>query len=182
MASSGEQGLSDKAVAIGGANSTLAIDDASAPTLGANGLPDQLPAGTTVVWRATFLHMGPGLASDLLVVDPATFPAAVDWRDSFSPGRSLGDVLDSLDAVGTDEVPVVLAGPYTDEFPDAGVIEMVPELVRYRVVGRIVTTPWQRVGADDAHDGERHCPAVAGGDRTRERSSGSGRRHRGRAR
>ena len=143
ISSNGERGVSDKAAALGGASATVGILSADQLTIGADGFPD-VPPGWSVVWEASTARMAPDAVADLLVVDPDTFADAVDWRDSFADASLeslLQDVADSQPL----ELSVIVAGNYTDRFPDTGEMEIdLGVFMRYRVVGRIAAAPWLR--------------------------------------
>ena len=150
VAGNGERGVADKAAALGGAASTVAISSADQLTIGADGFPAELPDGWTVVWTVTTVHMTSNLVSDLLVVDPETFPDAVDWRDSFADDSLESLMQDVADSEPFD-VSIIVAGNYADEFPDTGTMGLEDGLfIRYRVVGRIAAAPWLRERASMA--------------------------------
>ncbi|MGZ4761344.1 MAG: hypothetical protein ACXV7I_02850 [Ilumatobacteraceae bacterium] len=144
VSTNGRHGISDKAAALGGASATVPIASAQAVSLGADGFPGGLPPGWTVVWAVSNAHPTANVATDLLAIDPATFPAAADWRDSFShvPVSTLmHDLAESEASV----INIVVAGDYTNTFPDTGTLEVVDFVnVSYRVVARIAAAPWQR--------------------------------------
>jgi hypothetical protein len=78
-------------------------------------------------------------------VDPETFAAAAAWRRSFA-GPSLDSLLSDIADSAPFTVDIVVAGNYTDTFPDHGTMQLErgsPE-IRYRVVARIAAGPWQR--------------------------------------
>ena len=144
VSTNGRHGVADKAAAIGGASATLPVASAQAVSLGADGFPGGLPRGWTVVWAASNVHPTADVATDLLAIDPATFPAAADWRASFSDvpvSTLMHDLADSKAFV----VNIVVAGDYTKTFPDNGTLGNDDfGDVRYRVVARIAAAPWQR--------------------------------------
>jgi hypothetical protein len=142
IASNGERGVGDKASAMGGARTTLRISSTKPLRIGHRGMPVGVPAQSTVLWKDTNVHVGPNLASDLLLVDPSTFAAAVTWRPSFA-GPSLPSLLHIIDDGNAQTIPVVLAGDNAD-IPDAGNMELDRAFVRYQVVARIAAAPWLR--------------------------------------
>ena len=138
---SGRQAVSDKEAVIGGARSTVEVVDSAATTEGdpAFGRPGP---GTTVLWEAN-AHLGPNIASDVLMIDPKTFADAVEWRDTFAP-QSLDALLAGLDGSG-ETLGLIVAGNYAAAVPDAGVLDLAPGLsVPYEVVARVPALPWQR--------------------------------------
>lgn len=139
-------GLGDKAAALGAAPTVAELDTTDVLTI-SDGFPVDLPPATTVVWRSTFVPSGRN-AVDVLVVDPATFADAVEWRDSFA-GQPLDDLLADIADSSPGGVDVVLAGNYNDNFDDTGTLSFVgaPSLITYRVVARIDAGPWQRLRA-----------------------------------
>jgi len=145
IAGDGERGLADKVAALGGAQATLQLRSSADLTLGADGLPTELPTGQTVVWTATNLYLGVDLPSDLLVVDPRTFASGVAWGSSFA-GRKLDQLLADLGDSPPGAVGIIVAGNYADDFPDTGRIELDADRgsIQYRVVERIAAAPWQR--------------------------------------
>ncbi len=144
VSTNGQQGISDKAAALGGASATVPIASARAVSLGDDGFPGGLPSGWTVVWAASNAHPTADVATDLLAIDPATFPAAVDWRNSFSD-VPISSLMHDLAGSKAFVVDIVVAGDYTNTFPDTGTLEVVNFVsVRYRVVARIAAAPWQR--------------------------------------
>jgi hypothetical protein len=143
VATNGRQGVSDKAAALGGAVATVTIASTRTMTIGADGLPVGMPKGWTVLWASTDMHVGPDLVTDVLLVDPATFADAVDWRPSFA-GASLSSLLSTIDDGNAATVDVVLAGDYSDFFPDTGTMALDRAFVHYRVVARIAAAPWIR--------------------------------------
>jgi hypothetical protein len=142
IASNGERGVGDKASAMGGARTTLRISSTKPLKIGHRGMPVGVPAQSTVLWKDTNVHVGPNLASDLLLVDPSTFAAAVTWRPSFAEA-SLPSLLHTIDDGNAQTIPVVLAGDNAD-IPDAGNMELDRAFVRYQVVARIAAAPWLR--------------------------------------
>jgi hypothetical protein len=145
----GRDGVSDKEAVIGGARSTVEVVG-SAPTMqGDLGFGRPGP-GTTVLWTASNAYVGPNIASDVLMVDPATFADAVEWRDAFA-SQPLDELLTEL--VGSGPVGLIVAGNYAANVPDDGVLDLDaldlgPRLpVRYHVVARVAALPWQREGS-----------------------------------
>jgi len=142
IASNGQRGVNDKAAAMGGATTTLRIANTKPLAIGHRGMPIGLPARSSVLWKDTNVHVGPDLASDLLLVDPATFADAVTWRASFAE-PSLPSLLHAIDDGNAATIPVVLAGD-NSHIPDAGTMELDRAFVRYQVVARIAAAPWLR--------------------------------------
>ena len=96
------------------------------------------------VWEISTARMAPNTVADLLVVDPDTFADAADWRDSFADA-SLESLLQDVADSEPFDLSVIVAGNYTDQFPDTGEMEVGNGLfMRYRVVGRIAAAPWLR--------------------------------------
>ena len=151
IAYSGATGVSDKTAAAGGAAATVAIASTDGLHLGVDGLPDDLGSGRAVVWSGGNLHLGPDLASDLLVIDPSTFAAAATWRESFA-GMPIAELLAELGAEDAGALDVIIAGNYNDDFGDSGRLEL--SLARggvpYEIVARIPAAPWQRSRASMA--------------------------------
>jgi hypothetical protein len=145
ISADGQRGVRDKAAAIGGAAATAEIDSSQDVPHGADGFPAGLPAGSAVVWWYSDAQMAPNVVADILAVDPETFAAAAAWRHSFA-----GPSLDSLLSDSADSAPftvdIVVAGNYTDTFPDHGTMQLErgSPAIRYRVVARIAAGPWQR--------------------------------------
>jgi hypothetical protein len=145
ISADGHRGVRDKAAAIGGAPATAAIDSTQDIPHGADGFPGRLPAGSTVVWSRGGARMAPNVVADVLVVDPETFADAAAWRPSFA-GPSLDALLSDIADSAPSIVDIVVAGNYTDTFPNHGTMRLergFPE-IRYRVVARIAAAPWQR--------------------------------------
>jgi hypothetical protein len=143
VSADGRQGVSDKEAAAGGAFATAAITSADQLPLGADHFP-VLPPGRTVVWTVSDSLVAPNVSSDVLAVDPLSFPAAAAWRDSFAD-ESLSSLLDEMSAADPFTLDVVVAGNYTDTFPDNGTMDLDQRAgVHYRVVARIAAVPWQR--------------------------------------
>jgi hypothetical protein len=102
-----------------------------------------IPGSTTLVTRTTessVLRAGHDRA-DVLGVDPATFADAAFWDDSFAD-RSLGGLLDAIDAPGDDAAPVIAVG---DGLPDRFVVTVDgdggAQEVEVRVVARAEAFP-----------------------------------------
>ena len=87
--------MSDKEAVIGGARSTVEVEGSAATAEGELGFGRPGP-GTTVLWTETNAYVGSNIASDVLMIDPATFADAVEWRDAFAP-RPLDKLLAGLD-------------------------------------------------------------------------------------
>jgi FtsX-like permease family len=145
ISADGRRGVLDKAAAIGGASATAAIDSVQNLPHDPAGFPTGLPAGSTVVWSLGDAQMAPNVVADVLAVDPETFPAAAAWRTSFA-GQSLDSLLSDVGDSEPFTADIVVAGNYTDTFPDHGTMQLERGLnpVQYRVVGRIAAAPWQR--------------------------------------
>lgn len=150
VSASGRDGVSDKEAVIGGARSTVEVDGSAAVTQGDLGFGRPGP-GTTVLWTASNAYVGANIASDVLMVDPATFADAVEWRDAFA-SQPLDALLGGLDGSGS-TLGLIVAGNYAAKVPDAGVLDLDaldlgPRLpVRYHVVARVAALPWQREGS-----------------------------------
>jgi putative ABC transport system permease protein len=148
ISADGRRGVLDKAAAVGGAPATAAINSVQDVPLGADGFPSGLPAGSTVVWAVSDAQMAPSVVADILVVDPETFSAAAAWRDSFA-GPSLDSLLKDIGDSPPFTVDVVVAGNYTDTFPNDGTMGVGGDgpngfPIRYHVVARVAAAPWQR--------------------------------------
>jgi hypothetical protein len=141
VATNGERGVSDKAAALGGAMATVQIASTDGMNIGTSGFPVGLPPAWTVLWATTDVHVGVDLVTDVLMVDPSTFAAAVDWRPSFAE-KSLPSLLTGIDDGNAATIDVVLAGNYNDDFPDTGTMAFDRAFVRYRVVDRIAAASW----------------------------------------
>jgi hypothetical protein len=146
VASAGEDTISDKAAAMGGATTTALVPAGAQIPLDPDGFPAALPE-TTVGWRASSI-LADSYRTDILVVDPETFADAVDWRDTFAE-RSLDDLLADIGDSDAGVVDVIVAGNYNDEFDDEGEFSFRQTVtpVPYRIVGRIDAGPWQRLRA-----------------------------------
>ena len=151
ITTNGERGLADKITALGGARATLPVRSTDHLALGDDAFPTDLAPGRTVVWAATSVHVGSNLATDLLAVDRRTFASAAEWGDSFA-GPSLPDLLDLLAGSRAGVADIVVAGHYTDRFPDRGSLDLGGGYgsVPYHVVARIAAAPWQRERASMA--------------------------------
>ncbi len=143
VAVNGERGVSDKAAALGGAMATVQIRSTESMAIGSTGLPVDLPAGWTVLWETTNVHVGADLVTDVLMVDPATFADAAEWRSSFAT-QPLPALIDSISDGNAATIDVVLAGNYNASFPETGTMELDRAFVRYRIVDRIAAAPWLR--------------------------------------
>jgi hypothetical protein len=143
VALNGEQGVSDKAAALGGATAAVQVESTATMVLRPDGMPGGLPHGWTVLWETTNAHVGDQLVTDVLIVDTTTFADAVDWRSSFSD-EPLPELLDSISDGNAATVDVILAGNYNDEFPDTGIMSLDRAFVRYRVVARVAAASWLR--------------------------------------
>ena len=167
ISTNGQRGVDDKAAAVGGAPATVAIASTQSVNKGDKGFPTDLPAGWTVVWEVSNAHPTSGVASDLLAIDPTTFLAAADWRDSFSrePVASLMDKLSQSRGI---VVNIVVAGDRANTFPDTGTMEVDNGFdVQYRVVARIAAAPWQRERwSMTLVDARALAPLLGGGDGT----------------
>jgi putative ABC transport system permease protein len=143
VASNGERTVSDKQAVIGGAQATVAI--ARSAELDAERRFVAPTDRSTVVWLNSSAYFGPTIASDVLMVDPATFADGVEWRDSFAD-RPLADLLAELEGDDESTIDVIVSGTYADALPDAGLMDLYrgAALMRYRVVARVDALPWQR--------------------------------------
>jgi hypothetical protein len=88
--------------------------------------------------------VGDEIATDVLMVDPATFADAVEWRPSYADAP-VDVLMDRLESEERFTVNVLAAGHYADALPAEGVLSFGSDLaVRYRLVGRVDALPWQR--------------------------------------
>jgi hypothetical protein len=147
FAGSGDAAIEAKAASLGGAVSTVRIGWSGDVTGGEPGLPTDLPAGTTVVWRVAGMDGAIDDPVDLLAIDPATFLDAAVWHPSFAD-ESPDAVLSRLtpggerpDGSTARPIPVVVAGPDAARFPSVGVMDDGTWSLVYRVVDRLATVP-----------------------------------------